>query len=250
MQTDENQDAPRTSITLWRYWCSPSVLRRAVEALPAYDPSHERGHISFRFESELTDHSLALCDIRVAKPPEEKVRFVYEVHMLHVRGSVVALCCRREIAWLIRNQLFGDCRLGTVELDAEALSHDHASNVEKLHCRLENNPQLNEIALGGPDVMRSDLFRQLGSATYLSVSFRVRFGQKDDAGFSIPDPSEDKGLLFSRGLRGAFSEDTVASVTCTRSGAAGIEPAISPKFALSFSQEVLKYERRSRDWQS
>jgi hypothetical protein len=225
-------------------------MRSAVEALPGYDPSHEQGHVLFRFESEIADRSLAACDICVPEMPQDRIRYVYNVHMFHIKGSVIAICSRREIAWLIRNEFLQACRLGTVELDIDALSHEHSGNVERLHCRLENNPELSDVTLGGPDVMRSDLFRELGSATYVSVSLRAKFDRKGDEDVVTCNADGSPGTLLSSGLKGAFSFDTEASVTCTRSGTASIEPSVPQQNVLTFGREVLKYERRSSNWQS
>lgn len=249
MQIDPEHEISKTSITLWRYWCSPSVMRDAVESLPRYDPAHEQGHVVFAFESDIADHSLTASEIRAPDTPGESVRYVYYVHMLHLQGSVIAICCRREIAWLVRNRFFNSCRLGTVELDIDRMSHDHSEYVERLHCRLENNPKLSDITLAGPDVMQSDLFRELGSATYLSASFRASFDQKDEEGH-VQCTAKGMGKLLSAGLKDAFCFDTEATVTCTRSGTMSVEPIISYDAVLTFAREALQYERRHSDWQS
>jgi len=234
---------------LWRYWCSPAVLGAAIKALPGIDPSHDRGHASFRFESDIVDLSLIQCGFCAPETPEGKIRYIYRVDILHIQGSVIAMCCGRNIAWSIRNRFFQSCHLGTVELDIEKLSHEHRSNVERLHCRMENNPELSDVILEGSDVMRSELFRNLGSSTYLSVTLKTKFDQSDGAGVFTCSQGSDSGTLLSTGLRGAFPLNTEVSATCPRSGTVTIEPSIALRDIITFTREILKYEQRISDWQ-
>jgi hypothetical protein len=217
MQMDIDRTASRTSITLWRYYCSPELLRDAVTALPGYDPAHEQGHVKFAHTATLPDHSLLIRDYLMPNGPEEHVRYVYLVNLFHVAETVIAICCRRELAWAIRNDHFSHCKLGTVELDIEALAKAHADAVRKLHFRLENNPSLTEVTLGGPDVMRSELFRTIGVATYHSAV-----------------------------LSGAFGLVENSEMYCGRSGILAIEPSLAHREIQRISKEVLQYERRHR----
>jgi hypothetical protein len=208
----------RTSITLWRYYCSPEVLKEAVVALPSYDPAHEPGHVVFNYTATLPDHSLIVQDYLKPSSPEEQIRYVYLVNLFYIAETVVAICCRRELAWSIRNEYFARCRFGTVELDIEALTKAHTDAVQRLHFRLENNPTLTEVILSGPDVMRSDLFRTVGVATYQSAVLRNVF--------NLADNSE---------------------VYCGRNGILAIEPSIARDTIQRISKEVLRYERHH--WQ-
>lgn len=188
----ELPEQTRTTGTIWRYVSSPKAVADAVHNLPDFE-SLERGHARFTYTSFVSDRSLKVRDLRVVN---EHIQYTYDIELFHYGKDVIVICSKKEIADSIRQGILSRISFRSVELDIEALTKAHPDMVTRLYVRLEGNRSLHAVSFYGRDILRSHLYQEMGTATYLSVTLEGALG--------CP-----MGSLASFNAEGTFSADSV-----------------------------------------
>ena len=125
-----------------------------------------------------------------------RIQYTYDIELFHFGRDVIVICSRKEIADAVRGAHLSGLALVSVEIDIEKLTRANAEKVTRLYVRLENNRHLHAVSYYGKDILGSHLFREMGNATFLSVTLAGAFGCASDS-------------LISFNAEGTFSADIV-----------------------------------------